>query len=58
MSSSIYIDECNEAKHVHGVFVSREKKVKMNTYDNHVQEFEACYIVDDLMMLKENNMFD
>jgi hypothetical protein len=30
----------------------------MNTYDNHVQEFEVCYIVDDLMMLKENNMFD
>jgi hypothetical protein len=30
----------------------------MNTYDNRGQEFEVCYIVDDLMMLKENNKFD
>ena len=29
----------------------------MNTYDNHVQEFEVCYIVDDLTKLKENNKF-
>jgi hypothetical protein len=32
--------------------------MKMYTYDSHVQEFLVCYIVDDLMRLKENNMFD
>lgn len=35
-----------------------EEKTKMDTYDNHVQEFEVCYIADDWMTLKENNMFD
>lgn len=38
--------------------VTKREKVKMNTYDNHVQEFEVCYIVDDWRMLKENNKFD
>jgi len=40
------------------VSLVRKNKVKMNTYDNHVQEFEVCYIVDDLMTLKESNKFD